>query len=242
MKKFIGIFFLLYSSWVIAIPDFQAIKDSKQRQRTFFNYLLPYARSVNQSILQDRKKILTLQTYWQQNHYLSSADKNWLQQTAKSYHLKSFTIEKSNEWQKLIERVDIVPISLVLAQAANESAWGASRFAKQANNFFGQWCFKSGCGLVPKQRPKGSHYEVKKFSSPFAAIQQYMINLNTNNSYQLLRKLRKTLRKQHKTIAGYSLAKGLIHYSQRKEQYVRSIRLIIKRNKLSQYDVACDSE
>ena len=232
------IILMLFMSALIAMPNFQSIKNTRQKKQAFFNYLKPHVTSLNQAILKDRHHILDLQSKKQKQGDLSEPDKDWLQHIAKTYEISNFKIANQSKWHELLERVDEVPMSMVLAQAANESAWGTSRFAKQANNLFGQWCFKAGCGIVPKQRSKGMHHEVRKFTNASDAIKQYMVNLNTNRNYQLFRQLRMTQRKNDKTIDGYLLAKGLIHYSERKEQYVQSIRAIIKQNHLNQYDIA----
>ena len=88
-------------------------------------------------------------------------------QRYESYNVKWSTGKDS--WKKLLERVDAVALEVALAQSANESAWGQSRFAKQGNNFFGQWCYRKGCGIVPKKRDKGGRHEVAKFKSVNAA-------------------------------------------------------------------------
>ena len=125
---------------------------------------------------------------------------------------------------------------MAMAQAANESAWGTSRFATYANNLFGQWCFKSGCGLIPQQRPEGATYEVKVFSTPSEAVGQYMLNINRNKSYQQVRDVRKKYRAKEAVISGYSVVEGLENYSARGHAYIEELRSMIRFNKLSQWD------
>ena len=96
----------------------------------------------------------------------------------------------------LLRRVDKIPASLALAQAANESAWGASRFAQDGKNFFGQWCYKDGCGIVPRRRVEGATYEVRSFESVMDSVESYIHNLNTFPNYQMLRRIRQQLRQQ----------------------------------------------
>ena len=132
----------------------------------------------------------------------------------------------------------MIPVSMLLAQAANESAWGTSRFAQKGNNFFGQWCFKAGCGIVPKMRPSGRIYEVARFNSPYDSVKSYLKNLNTNNGYKLFRKLRAMERETEGKLNGLVLAPGLINYSERKQKYVNSIKAIISRHNLEQFDIA----
>ena len=117
-----------------------------------------------------------------------------------------------------------------MAQAANESAWGLSRFAQKGNNLFGQWCFKKGCGIVPGQRNAGANHEVRKFASINDSVASYMHNLNTGRAYKDLRKLRATLRSTNAAVDGHTLAKGLIKYSSRGKAYVKEIQSMIKTN------------
>ena len=125
-----------------------------------------------------------------------------------------------------------------MAQGANESAWGTSRFAKAGNNFFGQWCYTKGCGIVPAKRDSGTKHEVRKFGNPQQSVGGYIFNLNTGRVYSLIRKMRAEARAKFTDPSGYELAKGLIKYSQRREAYVKEIRSMISYNKLVKlYDV-----
>lgn len=238
MRRVVFLLVMLVSMYSNAMPDFQAIKNTAQRKQAFFHYLQPFIASVNQDILQDRKRIVALHGEWLSKRSLSEKSRQWLLQIAKQYRMEHFSEKSDKQWQQLLNHVDVVPMSMALAQAANESGWGTSRFARQGNNLFGQWCFRPGCGIVPKKRAKGKHYEVQKFSSPHLAIKQYIGNLNTNPSYTPFRKIRHTLRQKNQALGGYVLAQGLIHYSERKAQYVRSIRALIKSNRLEKFDVA----
>ena len=140
------------------------------------------------------------------------------------------------EWETLLRRVDVVPPSLALAQAANESAWGTSRFARDGNNYFGQWCFEQGCGLVPKRRDEGRAHEVATFSSPVESVERYMANLNTHDAYRPLRERREQLRESEAPITGIQLAAGLEKYSERGEEYIAELRSMIRFNNLGAYD------
>jgi Bax protein len=130
----------------------------------------------------------------------------------------------------------VIPPSLVLAQAANESAWGTSRFARRGNNLFGQWCFSQGCGLVPRGRVEGASHEVASFSSPYRSVRSYIQNLNRHPTYQLLRDIRLKARNRDDIASGPSLAAGLLGYSERGEDYVEEIRNMIRHNNLDYYD------
>ncbi|MBJ7538340.1 glucosaminidase domain-containing protein [Marinomonas transparens] len=214
-------------------PDFAAITDVKERKSTFFNYLVPFVHEKNNLILNDRKRI---QSILDNEASMSSKDKNWLASQRKNYRLKAVKEHSKDSIQELLNRLDIIPASLVLAQSANESAWGTSRFALKGNNFFGQWCFRKGCGLVPESRDSDADHEVRKFHDARESVFAYVDNLNTNNAYKKLRATRLTLRKEGKDITGLDLASGLIHYSQRGQAYVDEIKGLIEYNNLWRFN------
>lgn len=217
------------------LPDFSAYKDSKEKKAAFFGYLGPIVLAENEHILKLREKLNELS----RNGY-DESERKWLMELAKYYELKDSahdTPEKENFWKVIFRRVDVVPPSMVLAQAANESAWGTSRFAVQGNNLFGQWCYKKGCGLVPKHRTKGSQHEVAKFVSPAASVSSYMRNINSHQAYMGLRQMRNGLRSKDKDIDSLVLVKGLMKYSTRGEKYVEEIKGMIKSNNLLKYDL-----
>ncbi len=141
-----------------------------------------------------------------------------------------------------MRRVNVIPPSLALAQAANESGWGTSRFAREANNYFGQWCYETGCGLVPARRDKNKTHEVAAFESPKESVGRYINNLNSNRAYQSLRDIRSRLIANNEPVTGYALAAGLNRYSERGADYVSELRAMIDYNKLSQFDTNPYSE
>jgi len=214
-------------------PNFSGFDAGKARKMAFFSYFAPLIDENNQSIENTRKQLLS----WHKNkENIGWWDERKLADLAIQYRVKNFTIDDEESWQKLLKRVDVLPPSLVLAQAANESAWGTSRFAKVANNYFGQWCYEKGCGFVPMQRSAGEVHEVAAFDTPVASLESYMNNLNSHPAYQLLRDIRAQRRKQNQPITGSALAAGLIKYSQRGEEYIEEIRAMIKFNALNKYN------
>lgn len=138
--------------------------------------------------------------------------------------------------KELMRRVDVIPTSLVLAQAANESGWGTSRFAREGNNIFGQWCFDEGCGLVPNARGEDASHEVRAFASVDAAVRAYFRNLNTHPSYEDLRTLRASMRMQGLPLNSMVLARGLTRYSERGMDYVKELQDMIRINDLRERD------
>jgi Bax protein len=201
------------------VPDFAAYSDVKQKKTAFFDYMYPLILAEGKKVMQERDIV---------ERGSPAAD---LKRICEKYSSNCENIDEAKR-AALKERVDVIPPSLVLAQSANESAWGTSRFAKDANNFFGQWCYSAGCGLVPAQRDAGATHEVRKFASVQQSVGAYMFNLNTGKAYSSLRKLRSAARSEENMPNGHELAAGLIKYSQRREEYVKEIRSMISYNKL----------
>ena len=193
--------------WFVAsvhrsMPNFGALHNFQRRQQVFVAFLLPLGRNANRAVLWQRQKLQQLYGFWQRHHQLAASKQAWVTQLAKSYGMPDFKDGHHAGWLQLLARVDIVPLSMMLAQAANESAWGTSRFAQQANNLFGRWCFSDGCGLVPARRPQGASYEVKVFATAYASVQDYVRTLNTNRAYAAFRQLRAKMRQRKLPLTG----------------------------------------
>ena len=219
---------------VSGLPEFREIPAGRERKAAFFGYFLPIVETQNRSILTTRQK---LADWYLSRDEISSEDASEINTIAIRYRVHDFDVGSNENWQQLLNRVDVVPPSLALAQAANESAWGTSRFAREALNFFGQWCFKQGCGLVPKKREPGKTHEVAAFDSPQESVKMYIRNLNSNSAYKPLRDVRAQLRQLNKPVTGHALAAGLNRYSERGQEYVSELRSMIEYNKLARYDV-----
>ncbi|OPX55813.1 Bax protein [Oceanospirillum multiglobuliferum] len=197
---------------------------SKEKKARFFALLKPIIQAENQYIAQQRKWLSALNL-----NKLSTADQKKLQRIALQYEVETEKPVKEI-YATLLNRVNTIPVELVLVQAANESAWGRSRFAQEANNLFGQWCFSKGCGVIPKGRPEGKRYEVAKFSSPQLSVRAYLHNLNTFWAYKNLRAQRAQAEKHHQPVTAQLLAKTLTRYSQRGQAYVDELLQMIKVN------------
>lgn len=213
-------------------PNFKDFPAGSQRKAAFFNYMAPLIHTANQQILVKRARIKEIT-----NHFkITKKDQNWLKQEAEFYGVAPFDPLNPEHQKALLSRVDKIPTSLALAQAANESAWGTSRFARKANNYFGQWCFTKGCGLVPAKRTEGAIHEVRAFKHPYNSIVSYLHNLNTHATYQKLRTLRAQARQKNQSFTGIELAEGLVNYSARKHEYVKELQSMIRYNKLSRFN------
>lgn len=217
------------------VPDFASYPAGSERKAVFFEYFEMIIQEEIRVTLAQRDYISAMFT---SRHELSNKDEQRVTTIAKDYEIEQFDADDSQHWQLLLRRVDIVPASLALAQAANESAWGTSRFAREANNFFGHWCFEKGCGLVPKNRNAGANHEVADFDSPRESVQKYMRNLNTHPAYLHLRKIRERLRNQNKPITSHALLPALQKYSERGDAYIQELEEMINYNKLTKYDVS----
>ncbi len=208
-------------------PDFDAYTVIPQRKKAFIAFLKLGVEFINARIQSTRERIQSLES----KERLSTEDKDFLKHIAKLFDLPVSVNGFSNIWfSELLKRVDIIPLELVLSQAAIESSWGTSRFAREGNNYFGQWCYEPNCGMVPSARPSGRTYEVKTFADPYDSIRAYFMNVNTNYAYVPLRDLREILRRSNKPLSGYELASGLELYSQRGEAYVLELQEIIRYN------------
>ena len=203
-----------------------------EKKANFFAYLQPMIEKANNEVLSQRQELLSIQTDLPQ---LSQEQLETLAKLTKVYRVDS-KISPKQQILLLTTKINTIPAALILAQAANESAWGTSRFAKEGNNFFGQWCFSKGCGIVPNSRNEGADHEVASFDSPLGSVRSYIRNLNSHPTYQSLRDLRALSLSQGKTPSGELLAQGLIGYSERGEEYVKEIQSMIRYNKLSRFD------
>ena len=215
---------------VTDLPDFHTIQSVEERKRRFFDFMRPIVSAENGRILRDRLRLLGLHERYGQTATLAPEEQIWLQSLADRYRVGQFELDQSVHWEALIRRVDIVPTPLALVQAANESGWGTSRFARQGNSLFGQWSFRPGTGMVPRERPAGSTYEVARFETVNEAVRSYLRNLNTHRAYLDFRCMRAQMRGEDGDLDAYTLAAGLLKYSQRREAYVEDLRLMMRVN------------
>ena len=213
-----------------ALPDLSNERNIHRRKVRFFEYLLPVVQNENLRLADIRQRLVYIQEHDRLGHQLSTADQTWLVGILVEFRLSGMAERQEQFWTELYLRVDQIPETLVLVQAANESAWGTSRFAREGNNLFGQWCFSPGCGMVPEGRPEGEIYEVARFTSVSHAVAAYMRNLNTGRSYEGLRKKRARSRREGKLVSAADLAKGLVRYSQRGEEYISELLVMLRIN------------
>ncbi|WP_108125931.1 glucosaminidase domain-containing protein [Saccharospirillum mangrovi] len=219
-----------------ALPDLTEVVDVAEKKAQFLDYLAPRVKAENHRIEAERAW-LTLMREQANDGVPYEPWQAALLARLGAYYEIDFEPGTDAYFTHMLHRVDTLPVSLVLAQAAKESGWGTSRFAVEGNNLFGQWCFSEGCGLVPSGRPDGERYEVKAFDTVAQAVSAYFRNVNTHDPYLPLRNIRAELRYLSVPLESDTLAWGLERYSTRGEAYIREISDLIDYNDLKQYDL-----
>ncbi len=212
------------------LPDFTVYQDVHAKKMEFFSFLLPLVDEENERLLDLRTRLNFIYEHVRWNREIDHEDKVWLHEMIEEFRISETNVHTKEFWETALQRVDAVPEHLVLAQAANESAWGTSRFAREGNNLFGQWCFRQGCGLIPADRPEDATYEVARFESVSQSIGSYMHNLNTGRTYQQLREIRSEARQKGQQPDANAMAGGLKSYSERGEDYITELRSMIRHN------------
>ena len=207
--------------------EIKMIENTKKRKEFFIQIVLPLIVKENNNIRIDRKTLFSVIN--KSNN--SVAEKQWLEKKYKQYGVKS------GDLSSLKVRMDEIPISLAIAQAAKETGWGTSRFAQEGNALFGQWTW-SGEGLKPKDADADKGHKVMKFNVLQASVRAYQRNLNTHRTYREFRKARAELRDLNKPLDSLELSKYLNKYAETGNQYVEVLQKIIKQNNLKDFDDA----
>ncbi len=207
--------------------EIKMIENTKKRKEFFIQIVLPLIVKENNNIRIDRKTLFSVIN--KSNN--SVAEKQWLEKKYKQYGVKS------GDLSSLKVRMDEIPVSLAIAQAAKETGWGTSRFAQEGNALFGQWTW-SGEGLKPKDADADKGHKVMKFNVLQASVRAYQRNLNTHRTYREFRKARAELRDLNKPLDSLELSKYLNKYAETGNQYVEVLQKIIKQNNLKDFDNA----
>ena len=210
--------------------DWRSIEDPRKRKRRFIAAILPLILAVNADIAADRRRLLALAD--KAPNARSDADRAWLNKLARRYGTSADGIPM------LKRRVNVVPPSLALAQAAVESGWGTSRFAMNGNALFGQRIWRVDAGMTPLDVDADTAFRVRSFPSLAASVAAYAHNLNTHRAYSEFRGLRATAGQDGRVPGGNVLATTLIRYSERGADYVADLLRVIRGNRLTQFDSA----
>ena len=207
--------------------EMKTINSTKKKKKLFIQIVLPIILEENNRIKLNRKKLFSILN---KNHN-SNSEKKWLNEKFKQYGV----INKDVSTLKM--RMDVIPVSLAIAQAAKETGWGTSRFALDGNALFGQWTW-SGEGIKPAAANNDSKHKVMKFKILKASVRAYQRNLNTHKSYKQFRMARAELRDNDVELDSLILVNYLDKYAQTGKEYIKIIKQIIKQNGLKDFDDA----
>ena len=228
-----------YPSWPAApvqAPDPPPASEKKDKKTRFVEWLLPFILEENERLTTQRQYLWRLINYLNAGYRLDVEAALWLERLAREYKLEKDPISDPDARIELVKRVDAIPPSLALAQAALESAWGQSRFTRIANNLFGIWTYDPGKGVLPLARESGKKHYVRKFSDAGESLRYYMHLLNTQPAYRKLRELRYRQRLRGETLNGPLLAEGLDRYSAKGKDYVDILRNMIRQHGWQKWD------
>ena len=206
--------------------DLDNLQSVQLKKETFIKIVLPLIVAENEKILDDREKLKLLV----EKKFTSDLEKQWLRQKLLEYKVKKGNLDE------LMHRMDMIPVSIALAQAAKESGWGTSRFALEGNAIFGQWTW-DGQGIAPLKRDGDKNHKILKFPILRASVKAYKNNLNTHKSYSKFREKRKSLRSKNKKITGLALTDTLKNYAQTGSEYTKILNQIITQNRLSDFEL-----
>mgnify|MGYP001482433974 CR=1 FL=1 len=205
--------------------DLDNLSSVQLKKETFIKIVLPLIVAENEKILADRIKLQNIIT----KKFTSDLEKQWLRQKLLEYKVKK------SDFKELELRMDMIPVSIALAQAAKESGWGTSRFALEGNAIFGQWTW-NGQGIAPLDRDDNKNHKILKFPILRASVKAYKNNLNTHKSYLKFRQKRKKLRENNIIIKGLALTDTLKNYAQTGSEYTKILNQIITQNRLSDFE------
>ena len=218
--------------FLTSLPDdLSKISDTDERKEIFISIILPLILQVNENIIKGRKSLSEIMYSMETNGEMSEEERKWINQKLKQYRIETFDIPE------LYSRMNIIPPSLAISQAAIETGWGTSRFATEANALYGQWTWDDDKGMVPRQRGDDEAHSIKVFDNLMGAVRGYAFNLNTHPAYEDFRVERRQY-KNPKNIDVNDLLITLIFYSELGYEYIDNLNSIIRVNRLKQFDSA----
>ena len=217
------------------LPNILNLIDVNEKKEKFIISILPYVVLENEKIRANREKLLKIYNFLVVHKTLNKNDQSFLELLASKYNIEIHNKHKIDIIEALIKSVDVIPNSIVIAQAANESGWGTSRFAKEFNALFGEYTFDTKNGVAPASRNDGEKHLIKFFPTINESVRSYFNNLNTHSAYKEFRTTRNQLRKLNLKLDPMILVKDLKPYA-KDTNYVKTIKSIIETNKLDQLD------
>ena len=215
--------------------DFTKLQDVKKKKEIFYLIAYPMIYKTNRNIKIERKIIIEIEKKYKRK-IINKDDIQELEKLASKYKLDSTTIDRIL-FKKLLQRVNVIPISLALGQAIIESGWGQSRFAIEGNALYGQWTYDQQQGLIPEKRDNNKTHAVKKFQRLEDSVKSYMFNINTHPAYYDFRVVRRltTALRLTSTAVNYKI-QYLAAYSEIGQKYVDKLELILDSNNLKRFD------
>ena len=208
--------------------DIKSLGDTSQKKNLFIQIVLPLILAENTKILEDRKKLFKILN----KNFNTIGERVWLKRRFKEYKVED------SDLAELKTRMDIIPASIAIAQAAKESGWGTSRFALEGNALFGQWTWSKSAGIEPIDKDEDKSHKILAFQILRASVKAYKNNLNTHKGYKEFREARAKLRQEEKKITGLELTKHLNRYAATGKEYTKIIEKIITQNALTDFDNA----
>ena len=207
--------------------EIKSIENTRKKKELFIQIVLPLILEENKKIKLERKTLFSILN----KNSNSEAEKNWLKSKFKQYGVVN------RDLPTLKIRMDEIPVSLAIAQAAKETGWGTSRFAQEGNALFGQWTY-TGEGIKPAKSDKNENHKVMKFKILKASVRAYQRNLNTHKSYREFRKVRAIQRDVLGDLNSLELVNYLDKYAETGNEYIKILKKIIEQNKLTDFDDA----
>lgn len=209
-----------------------------ERKQVFTQAILPLVLRANEIIREDRAQLLEYRDRLASGGELNKLENRWLTTLATRYRLRKGATVGDLDLQELLKRVDAIPPSLALAQAAIESGWGTSRFAQAGNALYGEWTRGEKNGLVPNNRDEGRDHTIKTYDYLIQSVLSYARNLNSHRAYREFRERRAALKTDESHAPGVLLAETLTSYSARPELYIRQIKAVITTNGFADLETA----
>lgn len=215
------------------------ISDSDMRKELFISSLLPPILKVNEYIEYERSRLLEIISNVERNGKASSTDLYWLTRKMARYRMDELSPDNFyDSLDELYKRMNVIPPSLAITQAAIETGWGTSRFAQQANALYGQWTWDDSDGMVPLERESGATHSIRKFNNLISAVEGYALNLNTHPAYEDFRIERNKFSASEDIIINNDMLFTLLYYSERGFEYIDNLNSIMRANNLRSFDDA----
>ena len=217
--------------------ELTTLKDADDKKELFIASLLPPILKVNEYILYERSKLLQIIRSIELNGKASNEDLYWLRRKFERYRMGDIRVDNFyGSLDELYKRMNIVPPSLALTQAAIETGWGSSRFAQEANALYGQWTWSDDSGMIPLEREEGAKHSIKIFNNLISAVEGYTLNLNTHPAYEDFRTERAKFPRPEDIVVNDDLLFTLLYYSERGFEYIDNLNNIMRVNGLRSFD------